>query len=77
MKNWQIENSEKSGKSEISEKLFLVFREKSFRDFRGFRVFDLAICLVFLNLKMKVRNENYNSVNRKEITLKINKVTVL
>ena len=74
MKNWQIENSEKSGKSEISEKLFLVFREKSFR---GFRVFDLAICLVFLNLKMKVRNENYTSVNRKEITLKINKVTVL
>ena len=69
MKNWQIENSEKSGKSEISEKLF--------RDFRGFRVFDLAICLVFLNLKMKVRNENYTSVNRKEITLKINKVTVL
>ena len=63
MKKWQIENSEKSKKLEISEKLFRVFffpsfrfcptakiensnlkiLEKNFRDFRGFRVFDLAI----------------------------------
>ena len=60
MKEWQIENSEKS---KISEKFFRVFLfpsfqfcttakieisdlkilEKNFRDFRGFRVFDLAI----------------------------------
>ena len=62
MKKWQIENSEKSEKSEISEKLPRVFlfpsfrfcptakiensdlkiSEKHCRDFRGFRVFNLA-----------------------------------
>ena len=62
IKKWQIENSEKSEISEISEKLFWVFffpsfwfcptakiensdlkvSEKKFRDFRGFRVFNLA-----------------------------------
>ena len=31
MKKWQIENSEKSKKSEISEKLFRVFFFPSFR----------------------------------------------
>ena len=63
MKEWQIENSEKSEISEISKKLFRVFLFPSFRffptakiensdlkflgknfvDFRGFRVFDLAL----------------------------------
>ena len=44
MKKWQIENSEKSKKSEISEKLFRVFKnsdlkisEKKFPRFPSFR----------------------------------------
>ena len=34
------------------------------------------ICLVLLNLTMKVRNENYTNANLGEISLKINKVIV-
>ena len=73
MKNWQIENLQKSEISEISGKLFrdflfpsfwfsptakiensdLKILEKNFRDFwdfRGFRVFDLAL---FFHRKLK------------------------
>ena len=37
----------------------------------------IDMCLVFLNLKMKVRNENYTHVNIEDILFKINKVIVL
>ena len=78
MKKWQIENSEKSEISEISEKLFQVFLFPSFRfcptakiensdlkilekNFRDFRVFDLALvytwtgfCIVILIIYMNM-----------------------
>ena len=40
------------------------------------RIIWIDICLVFLNLTMKVRNENYTNANLGEISLKINKVIV-
>ena len=36
----------------------------------------IDICLAFLNLKMKGRNENCNNVNLEEILFKINEVIV-